>query len=70
MSKQQYLRLIEIELHRVNKIIDMKIIQGKDYRREALEHKQLLHKIRQHNRNNAIGKFLNSLNRFPIFANL
>lgn len=70
MSRQQYLKLIEIELHKVNKVIDMKIIQGLDYRKEALEHKQLLHKIRQHNRRNFFGKILNSLNRFPIFSNI
>jgi len=70
MSRQQYLKLIEIELHKVNKRIDMKIIQGLDYRKEALEHKQLLHKVRQHNRKSLFGNLLNSLNRFPIFSNI
>lgn len=70
MSKHQYLKLIERELQKVNKRIDMKIVQGLDYRREALEHKQLLHKIRQHNRRNFFGKILNSLNKFPIFSNI
>ena len=70
MSRQQYIKLIEAELHRVNKRIDMKIIQGLDYHKEALEHKILLHKIRQHNRKNFFGKLLNSLNRFPIFSNI
>jgi len=70
MSKEQYLKIIEREIHNVNKKIDAKIIKGIDYSREALEHKQLLHKIRQHRRKGFWGNFLNLLNRFPKFSNI
>jgi len=70
MSKQQYFKLISKEMEKINKEIDRKIIQGKEYKKEAEIHKQLLHKIRQYSRNGFIGKFLNSLNKFPIFSNL
>jgi hypothetical protein len=48
MSKTQYLKIIEQEIHNINKKIDMKILNGEDYRKEALEHKILLKKVRQH----------------------
>lgn len=70
MSKEQYLKIIEREIHSVNKRIDAKIIKGIDYSKEALEHKQLLHKIRQHRRKGFWGNFLNLLNRFPRFSNI
>lgn len=70
MSKQQYFKLITKEIEKINKEIDKKIIQGKEYRREAEMHRQLMHKIRQYSRSGFFGKFLNSLNRFPIFSNL
>lgn len=70
MTKEQYLKIIEREIHNINKRIDMKILQGVDYTREAREHKQLLHKIRQHSRKGILGNFLNLLNRFPQFSNI
>jgi DNA-binding Xre family transcriptional regulator len=70
MSKQQYLKLITTEIEKINREIDRKIIAGKEYRRESEIHKQLLHKIRQHSRKGIEARILNSLNRFPIFANL
>ena len=70
MSKGQYLKIIEMEIHNINKRIDVKILQGADYSKEAREHKQLLHKIRQHKRRGFWGRLLNSLNRFPQFSNI
>lgn len=70
MSKEQYLKIIEREIHNINKKIDIKIMQGEDYRKESREHKQLLHKIRQHRRRGILGNFLNLLNRFPQFSNI
>ncbi|MFA6514850.1 MAG: hypothetical protein WCT42_01125 [Candidatus Paceibacterota bacterium] len=70
MSREQYLKIIEREIHNINKKIDDKIIKGIDYSKEAREHKQLLHKIRQHKRKGFWGHFLNSLNRFPQFSNI
>lgn len=70
MSREQYLKIIEREIHNINKKIDIKILQGEDYRKEAREHKQLLHKIRQHSRRGFLGNFFNLLNRFPQFSNI
>ena len=47
MSKEQYLKIINKELQKVNKKIDVKIIRGEEYFREAREHKMLLRKARQ-----------------------
>lgn len=61
MSQKQYLKLVEKEIQRVNKIIDQKIIRGEDYFKEARDHKLLLRKIRFHERRS----FLRRL--FPTF---
>jgi hypothetical protein len=70
MSREQYLKIVEREIHNINKKIDIKILQGMDYSREAIEHKQLLHKIRQHSRRGFFGNLLNFLNRFSQFSNI
>ncbi|MCX6757700.1 MAG: hypothetical protein NTZ44_02345 [Candidatus Nomurabacteria bacterium] len=49
MSKEQYLKIINKELQKVNKKIDVKIVKGEQYFREAREHKMLLRKARQFN---------------------
>lgn len=51
MSQSQYLKIIEKEMQRINKIIDLKILNGENYSREARDHKLLLKKIRYVNRN-------------------
>ncbi len=48
MSRQQYLKLLEREIHLLNKKIDEKILRGETYYKEARDHKLLLRKIRQH----------------------
>lgn len=70
MTREQYLKIIEREIHNINKRIDMKIIEGADYKKEAAEHKQLVHKIHQHSRRGFFGNFLNLLNRLPQFSNI
>ena len=52
MSQKQYLKTIEKEIARINKIIDLKILRGEEYIKEARDHKLLLKKIRFHNRQN------------------
>ncbi len=47
MTKEQYLKIINKELQKINKRIDVKIIKGEEYIREAREHKLLLRKARQ-----------------------
>ena len=66
MSQREYLKIVERELQRINKVIDLKILRGEDYSREARDHKLLLKKVRYNNRQN----FFKNLARkiFPSFA--
>ena len=62
MSKKQYLKTLEMEIERINQKIDLKIIRGEEYRKEARDHKLLLKKIRFYHRHN----FFHRL--FPTFS--
>lgn len=62
MKQNEYLRIIEKELQRINKIIDYKIIHGEEYSREARDHKLLLRKLRQQHHQSFLQKM------FPAFA--
>jgi len=62
MSQTQYLKMLEKEINRINKKIDLKILQGEAYWKEARDHKLLLKKVRYHSRKNFFSKF------FPTFA--
>jgi hypothetical protein len=48
MSQTQYLKMLEREIQRINKKIDLKILQGEAYFKEARDHKLLLRKVRYH----------------------
>ena len=56
--------MIEREIQIINKKIDLKIIQGQDYWKEARDHKLLLQKVRYHSRRSLVSRF------FPTFARL
>lgn len=62
MSQAQYLKMLEREIQKINKKIDLKILRGESYKKEATEHKLLLRKVRYHSRSNFLRKF------FPTFA--
>ena len=62
MKQQEYMKIIEKELQRINKIIDYKIIHNEEYSREARDHKLLLRKIRQNQHQSFFQKM------FPTFA--
>lgn len=64
MSQSQYLKMLEREIQKINKKIDLKIIQGETYFKEARDHKLLLQKVRYHSRKNFFSKF------FPTLSNL
>ncbi|OGI67994.1 hypothetical protein A2732_01705 [Candidatus Nomurabacteria bacterium RIFCSPHIGHO2_01_FULL_40_10] len=64
MSQKQYLKLVEKEIQRVNKIIDQKIIKGENYWKEAKDHKLLLRKIRFHERRSFFRRL------FPTFLSI
>jgi hypothetical protein len=48
MSQSQYLKMLEREIQKINKKIDMKILEGEKYGKEAREHKLLLKKVHYH----------------------
>ena len=45
MSKITLEKTIRAELHKINDIIDLKILKGLSYRREALRHRFLLSRL-------------------------
>jgi len=61
MSQKQYLKTIEKEIQRINRKIDLKILRGEEYKKEARDHKLLLKKIRYNNRKNFLDKFFTRL---------
>jgi hypothetical protein len=65
MSQTQYLKMLEKEIQKINHRIDLKIIQGADYKKEARDHKLLLKKVRYHTRKG----WLNRLFNFSIKSN-
>lgn len=57
MNREQYIKIIERELQSLNKRIDMKILQGVEYRKEARDHKILQRKMLQHSHRGFFSKF-------------
>jgi hypothetical protein len=67
MSQKQYFRTVEKEIQRINRIIDLKILRGEEYIREARDHKLLLKKVRFYNRQSFLKRLFSSFN-FRIFS--
>ncbi len=67
MSHTQYLKMLDREIQRINKKIDVKIFQGQDYRKEARDHRLLLQKVRFHTRKGMMSRFFNLFFRKDIF---
>lgn len=57
MSQSQYIKMLERELNKVNQMIDLKILQGRDYSKEARDHKLILKKIRYNTKRSLWDKF-------------
>lgn len=66
MSQTQYLKLLEKEIQHINKKIDMKIMQGEVYMKEARDHKLLLKKVRYNTRKSFFSKFFPTLFKFQF----
>ena len=49
--------MLEKEIQKINKKIDLKILQGEAYFKEARDHKLLLQKVRYHSSRNILSKF-------------
>lgn len=67
MNREQYIKIIERELQSLNKKIDMKILQGVEYKREARDHKILQKKMLQHSRKSIFSRFSFPVPQFLIF---
>ncbi len=61
MKKQEYLKILEKEIQKINKVIDQKIINGEEYFREAKDHKLLIKKVRQHTKTPFFNKLFPSM---------
>lgn len=61
MSQTQYLKMLEREIQKINKRIDLKILEGVKYAKEAREHKLLLKKVRYHSRRSFFSRFFPTL---------
>ena len=66
MSQTQYLKMLEKETQRINKKIDLKILQGEAYFKEARDHKLLLQKVRYNTRRSLAQKVVHALFRKDI----
>lgn len=58
MSREQYAKAIEQEIHRLNARIDFKILRGEQYKQESRRHKLLLQKMRAQQHKGLFGRFL------------
>lgn len=70
MSQKEFLKNIEKEIQRINKKIDLKILRGEEYSKEARDHRLLLKKIRYHKRRSFFDRFFAKVNlatRMTIF---
>jgi hypothetical protein len=62
MSKHQAIKTIRTEIERLNQEIDLRIIKGVSYKREALRHKFLMNQLARlaPRRSNWFGKIISS----------
>ncbi len=68
MSQAQYLKMLEKEIQKINKKIDLKILQGEKYIKEARDHKLLLQKVRYHTRRSFVQKMIHVFFHKNIYA--
>jgi hypothetical protein len=58
--------MLEKEIQKINKKIDLKILQGEKYAKEAREHKLLLKKVNYHSRRGFMSRFVDLFFRKDI----
>lgn len=68
MSQTQYLKMLEKEIQKINKKIDLKILQGQVYAKEARDHKLLLQKVRYHTGRSLAQRMVHLFFRKNIYA--
>jgi hypothetical protein len=65
MSQREYLKALNAEIQKLNEIIDWKILENVDYRREARRHKMLLRQLRSDESRRKFSHLLGHL--FPLW---
>lgn len=60
--------MLEREIQKINKRIDLKILQGQDYRKEARDHKLLLKKVRYSAKTSLTNRLVTLFFRTNIYA--
>ena len=68
MSQTQYLKMLEREIQKINKKIDLKILQGEAYVKEARDHRLLLQKVRYHTKRSFAQRMVNLFFRKNILS--
>jgi uncharacterized Rmd1/YagE family protein len=68
MSQNQYLKMLEKEIQKINKVIDRKIMRGEDYRREARDHKLMVRRMSYHTRRTFAQRMIHLFFRKNIYA--
>ena len=63
MSHEQYIKILQVELQKVNEEIDRKIIQGELYKSEAKKHRLLLETMRKHAKKSFLGALFSKVTR-------
>ena len=58
--------MLEKEINKINKKIDLKILQGETYFKEARDHRLLLQKVRYHTRKGFMNRLVNLFFRTSI----
>jgi hypothetical protein len=66
MSQKQYLKVLEREMQKLNEKIDLKIIRGESYAKEARDHKLILRKIRFNTRKTLFQRLFPTRNKFAF----
>ena len=61
MTQQQYKKMVERELRKINERIDFKILRGERYGAESRRHRQLLSEIKRIGRGSIFGRFAGAL---------
>ncbi len=60
--------MLEKEIHKINKVIDAKIMKGQDYRREARDHKLMVRRMNYHTRRTFTQRMIHLFFRKNIYA--
>ena len=68
MSHEQYLKILRVELQKVNEEIDRKIINGEIYTGESKKHRMLLDRMRKHAKKSFFDKIFAEFTRAFIHA--